>query len=264
MIDCKPCEFRAKCPYASDSGRPSCPVILPPAQAEWVPMPATPAILVVDRRDPYVIQIGNAGDWLLLIFPYRLTHRGAGFAHPNLIRSRDCTLWLKRGSAAGREHVMAVRRSLVEIKLVQGWSYATVRINGMELVLDVSGGSFLPHGWTDYVHDVTGPCLDEPLRTLKAVADVAERCSPFEGFKFPEELEEEFYAANAGRLMAIAAWGDWHESVPQGMVGVCAQRDGPRGGRGEGRWFLVSAEEYTVSPPFVIDESRHKEFAGIH
>jgi len=49
------------------------------------------------------------------------------------------------------------------------------------------------------------------------------------------------------------AWGDWHEAVPPGMVGVVATKGG-RGGKE--RWFLVAENRYTIGPiGYVIDEA---------
>jgi hypothetical protein len=52
--------------------------------------------------------------------------------------------------------------------------------------------------------------------------------------------EREFEAANVENYVARAAWGDWHEKVPEGMVGVAATRKSD----GDERYFLVAGAEY--------------------
>jgi len=68
---------------------------------------------------------------------------------------------------------------------------------------------------------------------------------------------------NATNLVVIAAWGDWHDDVPEGMVGVKATLGGKRGywSPEEGKVdvedhnFLVPKEEYDTRDEFgfVID-----------
>lgn len=72
-------------------------------------------------------------------------------------------------------------------------------------------------------------------------------------------LEEE----NASEYVVSSAWGDWHDMVPTGMVGVKAYR---KADDTEG-WFLVPADEYqntmrTTGFGFVIDTGRHKAWFG--
>jgi len=64
--------------------------------------------------------------------------------------------------------------------------------------------------------------------------------------------------AAKGKLIVMAAWGDWNPGVPSGMVGVVARVDGKQP---PDRWFLVPAGEYTKENRmcFVINPDRHKE-----
>ena len=64
---------------------------------------------------------------------------------------------------------------------------------------------------------------------------------------------------NKNNFVVTAAWGDWHENVPSGMVGVIAMRDADKA---DGK-FLVPSNEYNSGSLFVIDESRHAAWAGI-
>ena len=67
--------------------------------------------------------------------------------------------------------------------------------------------------------------------------------------------------SNAGRWIVTAAWGDYHSSVPQGMVGCHAVRDEDQA---NSRYYLVPREEYAARNVFgfVIDESKHGIWEG--
>lgn len=62
---------------------------------------------------------------------------------------------------------------------------------------------------------------------------------PGESFKRDVKLFED---AHVNDLVTIAAWGDWHEKVPEGKVGVTATIGGKRG-LAE-RCFLIPKHEY--------------------
>lgn len=59
--------------------------------------------------------------------------------------------------------------------------------------------------------------------------------------------------AHKDAFVVNGAYGDWHEHVPAGMVGVSAQR------QGETRHFLVPKEQYETRSEFgfVIDVEQH-------
>jgi hypothetical protein len=84
---------------------------------------------------------------------------------------------------------------------------------------------------------------------------------PGESFKRDVAL---FEAAHANDLVTIAAWGDWHESVPKGKTGVCATIGGKRGSGGE-RYFLMPKDEYRMQPGcgMVIDPALYQEVEPI-
>lgn len=71
--------------------------------------------------------------------------------------------------------------------------------------------------------------------------------------------KREFDAWHAKDFVVVAAWGDWAEGVPAGMVGVVATLGGDRAA--PGAWFLVPAAEYEGRREFgfVIDPARHAE-----
>src|SRR6266567_813625 len=51
-----------------------------------------------------------------------------------------------------------------------------------------------------------------------------------------------FEVANADNFVVSAAWGDWEETTPKGMVKVCARKKST----GEEKFFLVPAAEYAT------------------
>jgi len=66
-----------------------------------------------------------------------------------------------------------------------------------------------------------------------------------------------FNRENASRMVVSAAFGDWHDKVPSGMVGVLAKRGFTM--NDECSWYLISADDYAKRTPFgfVVDESRY-------
>jgi hypothetical protein len=76
-----------------------------------------------------------------------------------------------------------------------------------------------------------------------------------------------WYAAHENDYVATAAWGDWHASVPDGLVAVLAVRGvTKRGCHGEDEaYFLVPAAEYDTRDRhgFVVDEARHERCAPV-
>jgi hypothetical protein len=64
---------------------------------------------------------------------------------------------------------------------------------------------------------------------------------------------------NADKWQTLSAWGDWHEHVPEGKVGVVACIGGrsegpPYGAQGEARYFLVDGDEYKArTGTYVVD-----------
>lgn len=85
----------------------------------------------------------------------------------------------------------------------------------------------------------------------------------YESHARDERERIEFLIENGKKWVAVVAWGDWAEWVPQGMTGVACYRGGNQAGRsGECAYFLVSADEYRAQGQhnFVIDEARHYRF----
>jgi hypothetical protein len=72
-----------------------------------------------------------------------------------------------------------------------------------------------------------------------------------------------FIQEHANDLLVIPASGDWHRSVPAGMVGVTATIQGSREPGSEHRHFLVPKDEYDTREKnpggiFVINPTRHQ------
>jgi hypothetical protein len=73
--------------------------------------------------------------------------------------------------------------------------------------------------------------------------------------------ERLFNERHANDLIVIAAWGDWHEDVPKGKVGVVATPGGRRLCEDpEERFFLLDDAEYAGRSRFgfVIDPAQHQ------
>lgn len=77
--------------------------------------------------------------------------------------------------------------------------------------------------------------------------------------------ERAFNAAAKNSHVCLAAWGDWAEHVPEGMVGIYARLGGRAGTDLVGSSWLVSAAEYQNrnNDPrhefgFLIDPARHQ------
>lgn len=78
-----------------------------------------------------------------------------------------------------------------------------------------------------------------------------------------ERRERAFREAHANDYVVTAAWGEWHDQVPTGFVGVAAVKGGrQRNGAvtADTAYFLVPAAEYqhTRCGHFVVDEARHQ------
>lgn len=69
-----------------------------------------------------------------------------------------------------------------------------------------------------------------------------------------------FLEEHSGDWLVISAIGDWHDVVPNGMVGVVATLGGVRSFPYK-RYFLISKDEYQTrgNDPFVIDLKNHTE-----
>jgi len=79
-----------------------------------------------------------------------------------------------------------------------------------------------------------------------------------------------FEREHHNEYLGLAAWGSWHDLVPDGMVGVFAGRGGrlPNGQYpNDSAWFLVPEVEYQARPPmpfsFIINEATHQRTCEI-
>jgi len=220
---------------------------------------------VLKVADDYQILI-EPGELFLIEVPCDASHCSAQFKHPNIARTVSRTLHYRHYHAGGSKsweerdgicHYFAVPRKEITLIPEKGYSYVKAIINGAEVTFNVSGGTH-GNGWGDFLHIHTSLCSNNPIATLKAIAEVSVRGSEFEPVRTPEEIEEAFYAEHGSDWLVTAAWGDWQAGVPKGMVGVCARVGGHRSADKTERWFLVPAAEYNAGR-FVIDLKRHEE-----
>lgn len=81
--------------------------------------------------------------------------------------------------------------------------------------------------------------------------------------------ETAFYVDHADRYVVMSAWGDWHDKVPKGMVGVVAIPALRALDRVQGRPFGTVTEKWCLLPEpdyrkpegafgFLIDETKHQ------
>ena len=85
------------------------------------------------------------------------------------------------------------------------------------------------------------------------------KLSPGESFLNDQRL---FFEEHAQDLLVVSAFGDWHERVPKGMVGVVARTGGSWTEKGTPeRYFLVPGGEYDQCKrfAFIVDPARHEE-----
>ncbi len=65
--------------------------------------------------------------------------------------------------------------------------------------------------------------------------------------------------ANRHNFVAVAAWGDWHDSVPRGMIGLCARRASDN----QERYALVTEADYNARGRFgYVLEPLFRSWAG--
>lgn len=69
--------------------------------------------------------------------------------------------------------------------------------------------------------------------------------------------EEQWKVINRREYQVLTAWGDWHEAVPTGMVGLCCQIGGRENLHGLTRYYLVPAACYTGGH-FLPEYSYHR------
>lgn len=218
----------------------------------------------------------DPGDLQVLLMPFDGTHAGAKFIHPNIIRSRrknneykhsDKTghkWWTKR---AGVTHVFAVPRS--EVLLLpdeSSWLRPVLEIGGQQIVMNTCSGSGTPKGWSSSrIKVVEDTCANHQVAVLKAVAAIAVRGSQFEGYKWEDELVEEFFKQHRGQLLTCGSSRGYlpgEATPPPGMLFVWACIDGFRAPYDTPRrYFLMPEEEYPINyyPGFVIDPTRYQE-----
>lgn len=68
--------------------------------------------------------------------------------------------------------------------------------------------------------------------------------------------------AHKNDWQAISAWGDWHDTVPPGMVGVKAKVGGHDGPRENEKYFLVPDEDYKKRERSYVLKGTEAEWVG--
>lgn len=118
------------------------------------------------------------------------------------------------------------------------------------------------HGWCQKYY-ICENCRPEFSAKHKAKHDKGANDTCWQSMKRTEAEALDLKVNHADDYITLAAWGDWHDSVPPNYVGVFAGR----GGRMENgayppdtKYFFVPADEYQKRErQFIIDTSRHIE-----
>ena len=146
-----------------------------------------------------------------------------------------------------------------------GYSYSR-NANG-RMVLDCDGCGENPARkvrcpfTVSYADGGTLPYCQAPALCAKCRGDhgtkAAHRANGCETGAAKAQAREADRAAKAltGVLVTIAAWGSWHETVPNGFVGVAATPGGLRQAGQTAAYYLVPQDEYRArSDGYVIRE----------
>lgn len=108
------------------------------------------------------------------------------------------------------------------------WSLAVVSLAGM-----------FEAGWVDQARKTARSWYPDEYTRLTGEPVTAEESHIVSAREFSER--------NRDKWIALAAWGDWHEAVPTGMVGVFATVGGVRPSEGNlvpHAYFLTTKERY--------------------
>lgn len=145
-----------------------------PSLAEAAPFLEVPA------DGPYGIRLPET-DHLIIVFGQDPRKPAGKFAHPNLLcsqlRVHSFKHYLPNGGKKWTERpgidlFFAIPADKVLIVPEPEYSYVKIRINGVNLVLNVSGGTG-GNGWTDWVGPVASVSVGHKISEMKKVAAVA-------------------------------------------------------------------------------------------
>ena len=142
-----------------------------------------PLARIPHERGPYSVALPTT-DHIVLVFGQKLGAPAAAFSHPNLLAKAPEVHWFKRYfrngrkrwfCAAGYDLYFAVPTERIHLVFEAGYSYVPTTINGVKVLLNVSGGSSpeVAGGWRDWVRSFAHSSVGHSLRDLAKIADAA-------------------------------------------------------------------------------------------
>ena len=127
-------------------------------------------IIVIEAGENLAIEFGTTSD---LRFEHEMAlcgrERTFDFKHESPVSGEKS--WT---TEKGYSFFMIFPRSAINIVLKKLYSYVKLKVNGVEVTLNVSGGTF-NDGWTDLVFDISSACLGNTSKDYKRLAAVAIR-----------------------------------------------------------------------------------------
>lgn len=136
-----------------------------------------------EHRDcHYTVTLNGHSKHLVVTVGHTYQHSGWRFSHPNVVathlRIMSFRRYLPSGAKrwiekAGIERTFVIPLERIELDLpTSGYSYVGVRINGVCVKLNVSGGT-LGLGWQDLIGQTAAVLVNYPQRVVRALADAA-------------------------------------------------------------------------------------------
>lgn len=136
---------------------------------------------LLDPNDNYYLEI-EEGSHLILVIGATAEHALFNFQHKNMVdraahvlefkhyRDNGSKFWTAK---AGVDLYFVVPKEAIEIVPEKRYSYPKVKINGEEVVLNTSGGTFPEKCWTDIIRRQTVTLVNMKVSTVKKIAEVA-------------------------------------------------------------------------------------------
>lgn len=131
------------------------------------------------------------GKYLILSIGGRVPNAASKFQHPNIVFKVPEVMEFKHYSRTGRKwwtshpgivYGLTIPKTKVELIRKKGYSYVPVRINGVDIFLNVTGGGGGDTGmWTDCVGHLARTGVDMPVSKIKKLAEVSVPASEVQG-----------------------------------------------------------------------------------
>lgn len=218
-------------------------------------------------------------DFLCLRIP---TQTIKPFDHPNILKSyperyecKDDGRWRQIN---GHTIVIVLPKANILLRNSTHFGFVSIKVGDRKYTLNVSGGTQPNLHWIDHVNH--GASL--AIQTSKTpILNLLNHAAPYqESFQkwiplSPQEIQQAkdtFLQSHKHDYLVIAAFGDWADDVPAGMVACKATLGGVYPAYNTPtpptRWFLVPESEYKLrysnpTQQFVINPQIHTEIRAI-